>query len=224
MIGTAGVPYVGRAHHRATVAAAFAEPGHVVLVCGEAGVGKSSLVAAERAGAVTEVIEGSCLQLAGQSLPLAALEQIFDARGGWPAAPTAPSSSPPSSGSRPSGCGPTRWRPAVPRRPTTLVIDDLQWADETTCDFLVYLACTAARRGLSLVLTLRDDETPRLGRVEQAVSELTRLPGATVRGAAAPGPGGDAGAGRRADRQRRRRRRRPGTSRRRATRTCWASS
>src|SRR3954449_450594 len=87
VIGTAGVPYIGRAHHRATVAAAFAEPGHVVLVCGEAGVGKSSLVAAERAGAVTEVIEGSCLQLAGESLPLAALEQIFFARGGWPAAP-----------------------------------------------------------------------------------------------------------------------------------------
>ena len=87
VIGTAGVPYIGRTQHRATVAAAFAEPGHVVLVCGEAGVGKSSLVAAERAGAVTEVIEGSCLQVAGQSLPLAALEQIFDARGGWPAAP-----------------------------------------------------------------------------------------------------------------------------------------
>src|SRR4051812_32471257 len=62
VIGTAGVPYIGRAPHRATVAAAFAEPGHVVLVCGEAGVGKSSLVAAERAAAVTEVIEGSCLQ------------------------------------------------------------------------------------------------------------------------------------------------------------------
>ena len=86
MIGTAGVPYIGRTRHRATVAAAFAEPGHVVLICGEAGVGKSSLVAAERAGAVTEVIEGSCLQLAGQPLPLAALEQIFFSRGGWPEA------------------------------------------------------------------------------------------------------------------------------------------
>ena len=179
MIGTAGVPYIGRTRHRATVAAAFAEPGHVVLICGEAGVGKSSLVAAERAGATTEVIDGSCLQVAGQSLPLAALEQLFEARGGWPEAADGAEQPRPSSGSRRSGSGPTRWRPRGSPTATTIVIDDLQWADETTCDFLVYLAATAARRRLSLVLTLRDDETPRLGRVEQAVSELNRLPGAT---------------------------------------------
>jgi DNA-binding CsgD family transcriptional regulator len=176
VIGT-GVPYVGRTQHRKTVAAAFAEPGHVVLVCGEAGVGKSSLIATERAGAVTEVIEGSCLQLAGESLPLAALEQIFFARGGWPAAPDGSEQSP-AERLKAIRLWADALAPPGSERLTTLVIDDLQWADETTCDFLVYLACTAARRGLSLVLTLRDDETPRLGRVQQAVSELTRLPGA----------------------------------------------
>ena len=179
MIGTAGVPYIGRTQHRATVAAAFAEPGHVVLVCGEAGVGKSSLVAAERAGAVTEVIEGSCLQVAGQSLPLAALEQIFDARGGWPAAPDGSEQHSAEQRLRAVRLWADALAPSGSPTATTIVIDDLQWADETTCDFLVYLACTAARRGVSLVLTLRDDETPRLSRVEQAVSELTRLPGAT---------------------------------------------
>ena len=83
--GTA-LPYVGRTAQRAVVAAAFREPGRIVVLSGEAGVGKSSLVALERAAAVTDVIEGSCLQLAGQALALAALEQIFDARGGWPQA------------------------------------------------------------------------------------------------------------------------------------------
>ena len=68
--------------------------------------------------------------------------------------------------------------PAGTATPTTLVIEDLQWADETTCDFLVYLASTAARRRLSLVITLRDDETPRVGRVQQACADLARLPGA----------------------------------------------
>ena len=63
MNGTAPVRYVGRAHQRAAVATAFAEPGHVVLVCGEAGVGKSSLVAAERSGAVTEVIDLSLIHI-----------------------------------------------------------------------------------------------------------------------------------------------------------------
>jgi predicted ATPase len=179
VIGTVGVPYIGRTHHRATVAAAFAEPGHIVLVCGEAGVGKSSLVAAERAAAVTDVIEGSCLQLAGQSLPLAALEQIFFARGGWPAAADGSEQQSPEQRLKAIRLWADALAPAGSERATTIVIDDLQWADETTCDFLVYLACTAARRRLSLVFTLRDDETPGIGRVEQAVSELTRLPGAT---------------------------------------------
>ncbi|HEY4602815.1 MAG TPA: LuxR C-terminal-related transcriptional regulator [Blastococcus sp.] len=179
MIGTAGVPYVGRAHHRAAVAAAFAEPGHVVLICGEAGVGKSSLVAAARTDAVTEVIEGSCLQLAGQPLPLAALEQIFFSRGGWPAAADGAEQQSAEQRLRAIRLWADALAPSGSPTATTLVIDDLHWADETTCDFLVYLACTAARRRLSLVLTLRNDETPKVGRVQQAVGELARLPAAT---------------------------------------------
>ncbi|SFE12728.1 helix-turn-helix transcriptional regulator [Blastococcus tunisiensis] len=177
MIGVA-VPYIGRAHHRATVAAAFAEPGHVVVVCGEAGVGKSSLVAAERAGAVTQVVEGACLQLAGQPLPLAALEQIFDARGGWPGSPDDVEQS-----AEQRLRAIRRWADALAPTgsptSTTLVIDDVQWADETTCDVLVYLASTAVRRGLSLILTFRDDESPPVGRVVEAVAELLRLPGSS---------------------------------------------
>src|SRR5688500_5815592 len=88
--GAVAVPYIGRSQHRAAVAAALAEPGHVLLIRGEAGVGKSSLIATERAGATTDVIEGACLQLAGQPLALAALEQLFDARGGWPASEEGP--------------------------------------------------------------------------------------------------------------------------------------
>ena len=175
--GTA-LPYIGRTAQRAVVAAAFREPGHIVVLSGEAGVGKSSLVAVERAAAVTEVIEGSCLQLAGQALPLAALEQIFDAKGGWPEAADGAEQQSAEQRLRAIRVWADTLAPAGSPTATTLVIDDLHWADETTCDFLVYLACTAARRRLSLVLTLRDDETPLVGRVQQAVDELTRLPGA----------------------------------------------
>jgi len=148
------------------------------VLSGEAGVGKSSLVALERAAAVTDVIEGSCLQLAGQALPLAALEQIFDARGGWPDAADGAEQQSAEQRLRAIRVWADALAPTGSPTPTTVVIDDLQWADETTCDFLVYLASTAARRRLSLVLTLRDDETPLVGRVQQAVAELTRLPGA----------------------------------------------
>jgi DNA-binding CsgD family transcriptional regulator/tetratricopeptide (TPR) repeat protein len=177
--GVVGVPYVGRTDHRAIVARAFAEPGHVVVVSGEAGVGKSTLIAVERASAVSDVVEGSCLQLAGQPLPLAALEQIFFVRGGWPEAADGAEQQSSEQRLRAIRVWADALAPAGSATLTTLVIDDLQWADETTCDFLVYLASTAARRRLSLVLTLRDDEAPRIGRVQQAVDELTRLPGAT---------------------------------------------
>jgi len=177
----AAVPYIGREEHRAAVAAAFAEPGQIVVVSGEAGVGKSSLVATERAAAATEVIDGACMQLAGQPLPLAALEQLFDARGGWPSAAEGPTEQL-SSEQRLKAI--RQWADALApggsAAETTVVVEDLQWADETTCDFLVYLAVTARRRHLSLVLTLRDDEAPRSGRVAQAVAELSRLPGARM--------------------------------------------
>ncbi|MDQ1660083.1 MAG: hypothetical protein QOJ68_63 [Blastococcus sp.] len=170
------VPYVGRAAHRAAVAQAFREPGHVVVIRGEAGVGKSALVATECAAAITDVIEGSCLQLAGQPLPLAALEQIFDARGGWPAGSDEPQA--PEQRLRAVRQWAEALVPSGGTSSTTLVVEDLHWADETTCDFLVYVASTAGRRRLSLVVTLRDDETPRVGRVQQVAAELSRLPGA----------------------------------------------
>jgi hypothetical protein len=172
------VPYIGRSQHRAAVAAAFAEPGHVVLVCGEAGVGKSSLVAAERVAASNDVIEGACLQLAGQPLPLAALEQIFYSRGGWPEAADGAEQQSAEQRLKAIRVWADALAPSGAPNATTLVIDDLHWADETTCDFLVYLASTAVRRRLSLIITLRNDETPRVGRVQQAVAELSRLPGA----------------------------------------------
>ena len=178
---SAAVPYIGRLEHRAAVAAAFAEPGHIVVVCGEAGVGKSSLVAAERAAAVTDVVEGLCMQLAGQPLPLAALEQLFDSRGGWPSAAEGPAEQL-SSEQRLKAV--RLWADALApggsTTVTTLVVEDLHWADETTCDFLVYLAATVARRRLSLVITLRNDEAPRVGRVQQAIADLSRLPGARI--------------------------------------------
>jgi DNA-binding CsgD family transcriptional regulator/predicted ATPase len=176
---TTEVPYVGRAVERAVVAEAFAGPGRIVLICGEAGVGKSALVAAERGAAVTEVLEGACLQIAGQPLTLAALEQFFDARGGWPEEPDGSEQQSAERRLRAIRQWADALAPVGGPTATTLVVDDLHWADETTCDFLVYLACTAARRRLSLVMTFRDDETPPVARIQQAVAEMSRLPGAT---------------------------------------------
>ena len=174
--------------------------------------------------AITEVIEGSCLQLAGQPLPLAALEQIFDARGGWPAAADGAEQQSPEQrlrairlwadalapGGSPTADHPGRRRPALGRR------DHLR---------LPRLPGLPPRPAAGSAWCSPSGTTRRRGSAgsQQAVAELTRLPGARVRRAAAPGPGRDPRAGRRPDRQRPTSTSRPGTSRRRATPTCSAS-
>jgi DNA-binding CsgD family transcriptional regulator len=163
------------------VGAAFSEPGHIVVVSGEAGIGKTSLLATEKPAASNAIVEGCCLRLAREPLPLAALEQLFESCGGWPdvvgGSDTYRSSEQRLRSVRlwadaltPTGANP----------PTTVVVEDLQWADETTCEFLVYLASTAPRRRLSVIVTMRDDEAPLCPRAAQVGTDLARLPSATL--------------------------------------------
>ncbi|MHA3705197.1 AAA family ATPase [Jatrophihabitans sp. YIM 134969] len=174
-------PYLGRAPERAHVTAALRGPGHVVLLSGEAGAGKTSLIRAALAdvGERDHVVSAACLQLAGQPLPLAAIEELLDQRGGWPVA-GGPELSGASAVERAAAIG--RWADVIAPRhagtSTTIVVDDLQWADDTTCDLLLYLVATAARRSLSVVVALRDDGGPLRPHVRQTWTDLARADGA----------------------------------------------
>ncbi len=156
----------------------------VVLVGGEAGIGKTRLVAAV-AGRYEDlaVLAGSCLGYADGGLPLA---PVLSALRSWaPApdgAPTAPDGVPPPVG--PPWAGESRaaadtldrvWAygtiaAAIDRiaaeRPVVLVVDDVHWADRTTLEFLDYLVSRSDRQRLALIATYRDNEAqrPDLGR------------------------------------------------------------
>jgi DNA-binding CsgD family transcriptional regulator/tetratricopeptide (TPR) repeat protein len=141
----------------------------VVLVAGEAGIGKSALVAAlvRRAhGLGARVGVGGCLDVSGYA-PCGAIVEAMRQLGvdGLPAG-TAP---------------PDAWSHAVRSEaaggPVVLVVEDIHWAERETRDALKTLALTAARERLLVVLTVRPEAvTPRHPARDLAV-DLARAPG-----------------------------------------------
>jgi len=130
---------------------AVAGHGRTVLVSGEAGIGKTSLVErfVARAPAGTRTLWGACEALFTPS-PLGPLYDIAQ-----------------------QTQGPLRTRleghtnraalfaavlDELSQAPTILIIEDVHWADEATLDLLKYLARRIARTPALLILTWRDDE------------------------------------------------------------------
>jgi predicted ATPase len=127
--------------------------GRMVLVGGEAGIGKSALVtvfARQQAQAV-RLLWGACDALFSPR-PLGPLYEIAEQLGGeWPARLEASEK-------------PTDLFGALQvelnRRPTLVVIEDAHWADEATLDLLRFLARRMTRTHALIVITYRDDELP----------------------------------------------------------------
>lgn len=136
---------------RARLAAADGD-GRVVLVAGEAGVGKSALVrelVGEAVDAGTRVATASCVPLSSPS-PLRAVRDLL-------------------AGLAPGAPAPTSFDDAFEAlcaaigEPTVLAVDDVQWADEATLDVVRLLARRAPSLPLLLLLACRwpaprDDE------------------------------------------------------------------
>jgi DNA-binding CsgD family transcriptional regulator len=132
------------------LAEATAGQGRLVAVGGEAGAGKSSLVAAFTAahGRDVEVRLGGCDPVVTPR-PLGALQDVF------PGGPVGEALA----GGRPSAevfplvlaelrCG----------RPTVLVVEDAHWADEATLDLLRFLGRRFSGVPALVIVTYRDDE------------------------------------------------------------------
>ncbi|MDD7939129.1 AAA family ATPase [Actinomycetospora lutea] len=126
--------------------------GAVVLISGEAGVGKTSLVRAFTAPARGDVrvLLGACDDL----LTPRALGPLRDiARAGADALEEALRD-----GDRDAVLAGALAELADPSRPTVLVVEDVHWADDATLDVLRYLGRRVAELPSVLVLTFRDEE------------------------------------------------------------------
>ncbi|MFZ6004736.1 MAG: ATP-binding protein [Actinomycetota bacterium] len=146
--------------------------GGAIAIVGDAGIGKSRLVAElrARAGASTLTVQCSPLQTATPLAPLAAVLEGLDLLGGNPDATDADDKD-------------VRWRRAIiaasealgaalGRRPALLIAEDVHWADASTLEALTLLRARDGG-GLLIVSTQRPDSDQELGGGERLV--LDRL-------------------------------------------------
>jgi ATP/maltotriose-dependent transcriptional regulator MalT len=153
-----------------SLAAAVAGAGSVVLVCGEAGIGKTTLLDAFEAHAAergVRSLRGSCDAL-HTPRPLGPLLDIARAAGGRLCSLAE------------NGADREQLfaalldelrRPAVP---ALVVFEDVHWADEATLDLLKFLGRRIGQTGALMVVTFRDDALPPEHPLRGVLADLPR--------------------------------------------------
>jgi tetratricopeptide (TPR) repeat protein len=183
---------IGREHERAQLEACLAEAragrGSLVLLAGEAGVGKTTLARRVLAGSGFTVLEGFGIQ-AGTSAygPVVAVLRSHlrsDGGGRLIEGPLAahlalllPELGPPGpEGDRATLFEAIRLSLAAiaGRHPAAVFLDDLHWADDTTLELLPALAHSADEQPLLILGAFRSDELPRGHPIRRLRSELRR--------------------------------------------------
>ncbi|WP_028063689.1 helix-turn-helix transcriptional regulator [Solirubrobacter soli] len=178
---------IGREVPLRTLDEALAAPPRVVLVSGEAGIGKTRLVAEVEATAGWLVLHGECVEFGGEELAFApVVAALRDLPADWLAdwldglsseargalAAVLPRETP-------GGGGPGRVLELVLDlftaldRPVLLVLEDIHWADPSTLALLAFLARNLRSQRMVVLATYRvDDELPAA--VRRLVGELRR--------------------------------------------------
>ncbi|HKY68506.1 MAG TPA: ATP-binding protein, partial [Acidimicrobiales bacterium] len=198
MRGPGAAAFVGRAGDLDEVLAACARPaageGSVVVVGGEAGVGKSRLVAEAAAQARREgarVLVGQCLDLEEGGLPYAPVVDILRTldreltpdEGAATLAPLLALLG--GDGDGGVGAGPigqarlfelllTVVERLAAARPLVLVFEDLHWADRSTLDLVSLVASGTRSLPVCTIGTYRSEDVPPGHPLRRVTAELTR--------------------------------------------------
>jgi DNA-binding NarL/FixJ family response regulator/tetratricopeptide (TPR) repeat protein len=172
--------------------------GSVVLIAGDAGIGKSRLVAEFlqklRGGRLRNVASAECLERAPQplgpfrvlaaslkhslrakDLPGDVVQTLAQLRVGAAAGAGSESEAAPLDKAELFAALATYFKAATAERATILTVEDLHWADPSTLDFLVYLAARIANSRLLLVATYRAEEA-EADPLRGALARLAREP------------------------------------------------
>ncbi|MEV6560574.1 AAA family ATPase [Nocardia sp. NPDC051756] len=199
--------FVGRAAELSALREAYQDPEvHTVLIAGEAGLGKSRLVAEfrTRLSADTVVLAGRCPEFASDGVPFAPFVAVMrallrqlgvaelvtllpvsrPALSRWlpELAAQAGSAAAESDRIRLFGEILTVLEQLAVRQPVVVVLEDLHWADDSSRELLTFLLANSAQRDLLLVGTYRPADSAAMRRL---VAGLRRDPGVRV---VAPAP------------------------------------
>lgn len=187
--------------------AARSEATRLVLVSGDAGVGKTRVVQETVTGLAADgwrVLVGHCLDFGEASVPYLPLAEVLDALpGGDLAALPAGLAEALAGVGRGGAAGPTGTTTGSPGTttgsphgraevldavlglvealgrdaPLALVLEDVHWADPSTRDLVGYLLARRPTARVLLVLTYRGDELHRRHPLRPRLAEWVRLPG-----------------------------------------------
>jgi hypothetical protein len=163
---------IGRADELTAVQAVVDAAAHgaasALLISGEAGVGKTSLV--RTITDTAETIWASCLPLTSLAVPLLPLRSALRL---FPAAPDL--------GTTDAVLAFDAWLDrTADDHPMVLVVDDVQWADQSSLDVLMYVLAGRPDRRLGVLLTMRSGEEESGGHgLRRWLADVRRLPRVT---------------------------------------------
>jgi DNA-binding CsgD family transcriptional regulator len=163
---------IGRADElaavRAVIEAAVRGTASALLISGEAGVGKTALVRQATAD-MENIVWASCLPLASLAVPLLPLRSALRS---FPDSPDL--------GTTDAVLAFDAWLDrTADQRPVVLVIDDVQWADQSSLDVLMYLLAGRADRRLGALVTMRSGEECDGHGLRRWLADVRRFPRVT---------------------------------------------